>query len=127
MKRFLILALIVFAAWYGWNHRDRLLSRQPRHDAVIVNHSGRGIERVRLTVGNQTLVKEAIPDEGSATMSFGVSDDSDFLLVWQWKGSDAELHWRGGRVPRGPMVQRHTMIIDGDGGVTYQAENKLGS
>ncbi len=127
MKRLLVLALVAIAAWYGWNHRDRLLARRPSHEAVIVNHSGRGMTRIRLEVGGQTLVKEDLDDAASAAFSFRVNDDSDFALTWQWAGSDNELHWRGGLVPRGPMVQRHTMTVDSDGGVTYQAENKLGS
>ena len=127
MKQLIILALVAFAAWYGWNHRDLLLKRQPHHDAVIANHSGRGMERIRLTVGGQTLVVETLADGASATLPFRVNDDSELDLVWQWSGTDTEQHWHGGRVPKGPLVQRHTMSIDGDAGVTYQAEAKLGS
>ena len=56
-----------------------------------------------------------------------VSDDSDFELTWQWAAQGAEQHWRGGRVPKGPMVQRHILTVDPDGAIVYQAENKLGS
>jgi len=53
-----------------------------------------------------------------------VANDASFQLVWEWKERLGERHWSGGMVPRGPMVQRHIMQIDGDGGVTYTAENK---
>jgi hypothetical protein len=127
MKKLIILILVAVAGWYGWNHRDTLLSKHPSHDAVIVNHSGRGMERIRLTVGGQTLVKETLADDASLTLPFHVTDDSDFELTWQWTNTEIEQHWRGGRVPKGPMVQRHILTVDGDGSVLYQAENKLGS
>ncbi len=127
MKKLIFLVLVAIAGWYGWNHRDILLSKHGSHDAVIVNHSGRGMERIRLTVDGQTLVKEALADEQSASLPFRVSNDSDFELDWQWAGRDLELHWRGGMVPKGPMVQRHTFTVDGDGSVTYEAQTKLGS
>src|SRR5438105_3629009 len=127
MKRLLVLALVALAAWYGWNHRDVLLKRQAHHDAVIVNRSGRGMERIRLGVGGQTLVVETLNDGATATLPFRVTDDSELDLVWKWAGQDMEQHWHGGRVPKGPMVQRHTLSVDGDAGVIYQAEAKLGS
>jgi len=127
MKKLIVLVILAIAGWYGWNHRDLILTKHPSHEAVIVNHSGRGMERIRLTVGGQTLVRESLDDDASATFPFHVSEDSEFELVWQWPRQDAEQHWRGGRVPKGPMVQRHTMTVDGDGSVLYQAEQKLGS
>lgn len=125
MMRFIVFALIAVAAWYGWSHRDSLFSKHPSHDAVIVNRSGREMDRVRLNVGGNAFVKEALADGATVTFPFRVSDDASFDLVWQWNGSDMEQHWTGGRVPKGPMVQRHTIMVDGDGGVTYQPENKL--
>jgi hypothetical protein len=127
MKKLLVFVLLAVAAWYGWNHYGELLTRRPRHDAVIVNRSGRGLERVRLTVGGQTLVRESVAEDASATLPFRVTDDSDFELTWRWAGQELEQHWRGGRVPKGPMVQRHVLTVDPDGDVFYQAENKLGS
>ncbi len=127
MKNLIIFVLVAVAAWYGWNHRDLLLNKHASHDAVIVNHSGRGMERIRLTVGGQTMVKESLAEDATLTLPFRVTDDSDFDLTWVWAGTETEMHWRGGRVPKGPMVQRHVMTVDGDGAVLYQAENKLGS
>ncbi len=125
MKRLLFLALVVFAAWYGWNHYRDLITRRPSHEAIVDNHSGREMERVRLTVGGKTFVKESLPDESSVSFPFRVNEDASFLLEWKWGRSDRELHWAGGGVPRGPMVQRHTLMVDADGSVIYRAENKI--
>src|SRR5262245_27544196 len=113
MGRLFFFALIVFAAWYGWNHYRDLITRKPSHDAVIENHSGRDMERVRLTVGGKTYVKETLPDETSVTFHFRVTEDATFLLEWKWTTKDVELRWTGGGVPAGPMVQRHIMQVDG--------------
>ncbi len=125
MTRLFFLILLAFAAWYGWKHYHELMDRRPSDDAVVVNHSGHEMTRVRLTVGGQTFVKESIPDGASADFPFRVDRDSDFQLDWQWGDLIGEKHWTGGMVPRGPMLQRHTFEIDGEGAVLYNAENKL--
>ena len=125
MKRLIFLAILAFVVWYGWHHYRDLLAHHPKHDAIIENHSGRAMERVRLTVGGQTFVKEEIPDNSSVTFSFAVNEDTSFTLAWKWDGQDFDQHWSGGSVPRGPMVQTHHLNVDGDGGIIYTAENKL--
>ena len=127
MKRLLFLAIVVFAGWYAWHHWQELTERRARHEAIVQNESGRSMERVRLGVGGQTFVKESIPDGSSVTFPFLVNDDATFRLDWKWPGQDFDQTWIGGLVPRGPMVQKHRMTVDGDGAVIYQAEQKLGS
>jgi hypothetical protein len=124
MKRLFILALLAFAAWYGWKHYPELLSRTPGHEAVIENDSGLTMERIRLTVDGQTLVKESLATGEKAALPFKVRNDASLKLEWQWKEKLGEMSWAGGMVPRGPMVQRHIMQVDADGGVVYIAENK---
>ena len=126
MKRLLFLAFLVFAAWYGWRHYKDLTSHRPSHDAVIENHSGRVMERIRLTVGGQTFVKESLADETSVTFPFRVDADATFQLEWKWAGTDIEQRWAGGFVPRGPMVQTHHFTVDPEGNIVFQAENKGG-
>jgi hypothetical protein len=123
MRKLLVLALIAFAAWYGWKHYPELTRHRPSHQAVIQNESGTGLTRVRLQVDGQTLVKEEIADGQSATMPFRVNDDATFVLTWQWADRAGEQTWRGGMVPRGPMMQRHVFHIDGEGNVMYRPEN----
>ncbi len=123
-KKLLFLALVGAAAWYGWKHYPSLLERRPSHLAVVQNSTGAGLTRVRLTVDGQTFVKEELADGSAATFPFRVGRDASFELVWQWANRVGENSWSGGLVPKGPMVQRHTMTIDGEGGVLYRAENK---
>ncbi len=124
MKRLLILLLFVVAGWYGWQHRGDLLNRPSSHEAVVENTSGREMTRVRLSVGGQTFVRESIPDDGKAEFPFRVDRDATFVLVWRFDNAAHEQSWSGGMVPRGPMLQRHIMTVDGDGAVLYRPENK---
>ena len=55
---------------------------------------------------------------------FRVDRDATFQLVWSFADAPSEQSWSGGMVPRGPMLQRHIMTVDGDGAVLYRAENK---
>jgi hypothetical protein len=124
MKRLLLLVLFAAALWYGWQNRDDLLHRKQSHDAVVENASGREMTRVRLSVGGQTFVKESIPDGEKAVFPFRVDRDASFDLVWRFADASNERSWSGGMVPRGPMLQRHIMTVDGDGAVLYRPENK---
>jgi hypothetical protein len=126
MVRLFVFAFLVFAGWYAWHHWHDLTDRRARHEAIIENRSGRTIERVRLAVGGQTFVKESIPDESSATFPFLVNEDASFVLEWKWPAQDLDQRWTGGLVPRGPMVQRHYLTVDGEGAILYRAEHKLG-
>lgn len=124
MKRFIVFLLFAIAAWFGWKHWPELMRRTPGHEAVVVNETGLTLERVRLTVDGQTFVKEELPNEQKAVFPFKVANDASFDLVWEYKEKMGEMRWRGGMVPKGPMVQRHTMEVDGDGGVIYTAHVK---
>jgi hypothetical protein len=124
MKKLIFLVLVALVAWYGWKHLPGLLEKRPSHEAVIQNSTGAKLIRVRLTVDGQTFVKEELADGASAVFPFRVGKDASFELVWQWADRVGENSWTGGMVPAGPMVQRHTMTIDSDGGVVYQAAAK---
>jgi len=124
MKRFIVIVLFALAAWFGWKHWPELMHHTPSHEAVVVNDTGLTLVRVRLTVDGQTFVKEELPNEQKAVFPFKVANDASFDLVWEYKEKMGEMRWRGGMVPKGPMVQRHTMEVDGDGGVIYTAHVK---
>lgn len=121
MKKLFLLLLVAAAAWYGWKNYPQILDRQPGHKAVILNHTGRDMQRIRLIVDGQTLVREELPDGAEAELGFKVANDSEFQLIWEWSNAPGEFHWRGGRVPRGPMVQKHIFTVDGVNEVIYQA------
>ena len=124
MKRLLLLVLLAIALWYAWHHWGEVFHRQPGHEAVIENTSGREMTRVRLSVGGQTFVKESIPDGEKAAFQFRVDHDATFQLAWRFADAPNEQSWSGGMVPRGPMLQRHVMMVDGNGAILYRPENK---
>ncbi len=124
MKNLLLLALVVALAWFGWKRLPALFERHPAHEAVVQNDTGAGLTRVRVVVDGQTFVKETLPDGEAAVFPFRVGRDASFDLTWQWADRVGESHWSGGMVAIGPMVQRHTMTIDGDAGVLYTPTRK---
>jgi len=124
MKRVVFFLLLVLAGWYGWKRWPDLFHHTPGHEAVVENDTGLTMERVRVTVDGQTFVKEELPNEQRAVFPFKVASDATFQLEWGWKEKMGEMRWRGGMVPRGPMVQRHMMQVDADGGVIYTANAK---
>ena len=124
MNRLIFLLLLVIAGWWGWKHGPALFKRTASHEAVVENATGATMERVRLSVDGQTFVKELLPSEQRAVFEFTVANDATFGLEWEWKDRLGERRWRGGMVPRGPMVQRHRMQVEADGGVIYTASVK---
>jgi hypothetical protein len=124
MKKLLLLSVLVIAIWYGWKHGPAVFQRRPSHEAVVRNRTGSDMSRVRLTVDGQTFVREELADGAEAVFPFRVGRDASFELKWEWNARPGEYQWSGGMVPRGPMVQRHTMSVDDDAGVIYQAEVK---
>jgi hypothetical protein len=123
MKRVVIWALLLLAVWYGWKHYPELLHRRPQHEIVIKNASRGKIERLRVGVGDQTFVKETLDNGATVTFPFQINEDAKIDLLWEWSGR-LEGRWSGRRIAHGPLVQRHFLSIDRDGGVTYRAENK---
>jgi len=122
MKRLLFLALFAFTAWYGWKHYEGLLHPQPRHVAVIRNHSDLKLVRVRLTVGGHTYVKEELADHAEAQFPFVVDSESPFTLEWEYDTNTSVGRWTGGSVVKGPIVARHILTVDDGGGVVLESE-----
>ena len=60
IKRLLFLALVAFAAWYGWHHYRDLLHHEVMSRAIIVNNTGHELTRVRLSAGDQSLGVKAV-------------------------------------------------------------------
>lgn len=121
MKKLILLVLVVAAAWYGWKRYPEIVNRQPGHTATVINQTGRDMQRVRLVVDGQTFVSETLRNDAETRFEFKVANDSEFELVWQWVDAAGEFRWRGGRVPRGPMVQQHLFTVQGVNEVIYQA------
>lgn len=118
MKKLIILVLIAMTAWYGWKHRESLLHPVHDNEAVIVNAADHGLQRFRVTVDGQTMVREEIEPGASSTLPFHVAHDSDFQLDWQWRGREGRPTWRGGLVTAGAPLSRTTLTVSDDGSVT---------
>lgn len=127
MKRLIFVLLVAVAAWYGYKHYPEILHRRGSNDVVVENSTGKTMERIRIEVDGQTLVKESLPDGQSATIPFNVQNDASFKMEWQYDGFAGLHSWSGGMVPKGPMLQRHILTVDADDAVMYRAENKLAS
>ena len=120
MKRLIVIALLAFAGWYGWTHYRQILEKRPSHEAVIENEGDTAIERLRIKVDGQTLVKETVPSRDKVALPFRVNHESSFELEWQMGPN--EMRWSGGLVTIGPMVQRHIFTVNDNGEVMYRAE-----
>ena len=120
--RIFVFLLLAVALWYGWKQYPKLVERRPSHDAVIENQTSGTLERIRIKVGDQTLVQEKLATGDRATLPFRVNQDATFEITWSLNG--VERTWSGGMVPAGPMVQRHEFVIDADEQVLYRATNK---
>ena len=121
MTRLLLLALIAFAAWYGWHHYAEL--RQTGSNQVIaVNHTGRTIERLRISVGDQTVVVESLADGAQAKQPFKCDRDGSFQLVWELKGIMGEKMWSGGTFAHGPILLAHRFEFRERDGVIWSSE-----
>lgn len=127
MKKLIFVLLVAVAAWYGYKHYPEILHRRGANDVVIENSTGKTMERIRIEVDGQTLVKETLPDGQTATLPFNVQNDASFKMEWEYDGQAGLHSWSGGMVPKGPMLQRHIMTVDADDAVMYRAENKLAS
>src|SRR5258708_40371058 len=112
MKRLLILALFAFAGWYGWKHYAELRG-QGSNDCELVNHSGQDLQRLRVSVGGQTVVSETLAENATVHLPFRSDQDGTFEVVWKPTKTDAEYRWRGGTFTHGPVLTRHTFEFTG--------------
>ena len=123
MRKLVILALVVFAGWTAWKKYPTLFERQPKNDAVIENASDQPVQRVRLVVGNQTLVKESITPGQSVTLSFAVNHDTPIRLEWELPDG-SQHNWSKGLATAGPMLEVHDIRIESGDRVIYDKRPK---
>lgn len=126
MKKLLFLAILVFAGWYGWNHREALFGGNDTSEAVVLNTGTRAMLRVRLTVGGKTQVREVIEPDAKATFVFTLARESDFHLKWDWRGLEGAPQWSGGEAIAAPTRQRCTLQVYDDATVTCTCEPLVG-
>jgi len=125
MKRLMLFALVAAAAWYGWKHHDELRAHGT-HEIVLVNHSGRAIERVRIAVAGQEFAVEALDPDASRVLPLRSEQDGKFSLYWNVHGVDGDRSWSGGDFTHGPVLMRHRLeFVDGNG-VVWNTEQIAG-
>lgn len=125
MKRLILFAIIVAAAWYGWKHHDELRSRGT-HELVLVNHSGLAIARIRVGIADDAWAVETLADGATATVPVRCEKDGTFDVSWQVPSKGGDRHWVGGVFTHGPLLMRHRFeFVDGDG-VIWSSERKPG-
>lgn len=118
-----LLSLLAFAAvlYYGWQHRDSLLHREPGSEVVVVNAADMGLLRVRVTVDGATVVREALASGERATLPIRPKHESDFQMDWQWERREGGASWRGGTITGDGAPSRTTLTVSADGSVMFQA------
>ena len=121
MKRLLLVALVAFAAWYGWNHYATL-RQAGAHQIVVINHSGQAIERLRIRVGDRGLVVETLENGAQAKLPFRCEHDGPFSLVWQVRGRMGEPEWSGGQFTHGPLLFLYRFEFRDEDGVISSSE-----
>lgn len=123
MKRLLLLAILGAALYWGYT-KNWDFGRPAGNEAVLVNRSGRDLDRIRLTIGGETLVREALADGERASLTFRQQRDGAFRLVWHAKGVVGERTWSGGHLVGGPAPSVHTFEFDAQHGVVWFAKAK---
>ena len=115
MKRLLLWAVVLVAAWYGWKHQDELRKRGT-DEFVAVNHSGQALERLRVSVAGEQFAVESLEKGATKRLALHSERDGMFELVWNVKGIEVEKRWSGGSFNPGPILMRHRFeFTDGDG------------
>ena len=123
MKKLILLGIIAAAAWWGYQ-RNWDFSQADANEAVLVNRSGRVLERIRLTIGGETLVREVLEDGERSTLTFRNQREGAFKLVWSARGQMGERSWSGGHLIGGPTASTHTFEFDSENGVVWHAAAK---
>jgi hypothetical protein len=121
MKRLLFLALVVFAAWYGYHHYKEL-RQEGSHQVIAVNHTGHVMERLRISVGDQTVVVESLENGATAKQAFKYDHDGPFQLTWQLRDVMGDRAWTGGTFAHGPILLAHTFDFREGDGVIYSSQ-----
>ncbi len=123
MKRLFLLAIVAAALWWGYQ-RNWDFSREAGNGAVLSNRSGQTLERVRLTIGGETLVREVLEPDARAELTFHSKRDGAFRLVWHVRGQVGEKSWSGGHLIGGPTASVHHFEFDSQHGVIWHARER---
>jgi len=107
MKQLLFIALVAFAAWYGWHHYAEL-RQGGSHQILVVNHSGHAIE--------------TLEDGAQAKQPFKCDKDGPFALDWQVRDLMGQRMWNGGVFVHGPILLQHKFEFRDADGVIWSSQ-----
>lgn len=108
-------------AWYGWKNFARLRGTG-ENQATVINQSSHVMERIRVSVGGETVVIEQLAVGDRASRPFRGGTDATFELRWQYQGVLGEQSWSGGTTTAGPLHMRHTFLVDDRNSVIWNSE-----
>jgi hypothetical protein len=123
LKKLVFLALVVAAVWYGSKHYKTLMPAKSG-DVEVVNHSGRGVDRLRISVNGQTVVIETLDDGATMRVPFQPQRDGMFQLTWVARGLQGEPTWSGGNASAGPELKTNRFEFRENAGVIWSSEIK---
>lgn len=122
MKNLIILALIAFAAWYGYKHYAEFRGKG-QNEILVTNQASRDVVRLRIQIGERTEVIDTLKVGATEKRSFPPPPaDGTFKLTWNYMGFDSEPSWSGGVVAAGPMLMSHHFLMQDGGDVIWSSE-----
>jgi hypothetical protein len=122
MKRLFGFLVVVGIAWYGWKNYGNLRSA-PMNEVVIENDAGFTLGRVRVSInGTEYPAYDSLYSGRHVTQKFPAPGaDGGFELHWATQGKGYDAQWTGGHVTAGPVLMRHLLQIEPDGGVVWSS------
>ncbi len=123
MKRLLLLGLVAAAIWYGWKTFPGLTTSRA-NDVEVINHSGRAVLRLRISVADQTVVVETLEDGATTHVPLRSEREGPFHVIWASRGVLGEREWSGGSFTGGPTLHRYRFEFGTDGSVMCSSEVK---
>lgn len=123
IKNLLFLAILAAAVWYGSRHYQTLMPSKSG-DIVVVNNSGHGVDRLRISVNGQTTVVESLENGATRNLSFQPQSDGMFRLVWNARGTIGEPSWSGGNASTGPELKTYRFEFRENNAVIWSSKLK---
>jgi hypothetical protein len=121
MMRLLVIALLIYAAWFGWTRHDRWRERGS-DELVFRNRTGQTLERMRVHVADEGWAIERLAPDTTVKLPVRCDKDGSFQLEWRVQGRDGEKQWQGGDFTHGPIRMRHRFELLSNDGVVWSEE-----
>ena len=118
MGRWVLIALLVIAAWWGWTQHDRWRARGT-DEFVFVNRTGAVLERLQVRVHDMRWSVPRLAADTTVTLRVRCEDDGPFELSWQIAANEGRHRWSGGEYNHGPLRMRHRFELLSEDGVIW--------